>query len=78
MRSKADKSNLIAVRVKPYQKKISFNMAFHVTRIVAGEWMRSILFRDRALVFKQFQNIEQFFYLLGISPEPFIILFILG
>lgn len=78
MGAKTHQVNLVTVRVKPNQKKISFDMAFHVAAIVARQCMRIILIGDWLLVLQKVQYFKQLLYLLGIVTEALVIFFILG
>lgn len=78
MRAKTHEADSVAMRVKPYKKEVSFNVAFHMTCVVTGKWMRTVLFRNRLFLTKQFQNIEEFFELARIVTKSLVILLILG
>lgn len=53
MRTEAYETDNISVRIKPYQQEITFDMTFHVTRIISSQWMRTVLFRDLFFLTKQ-------------------------
>lgn len=60
MGTKPNQIYLIAIRIKPYQEKISFNMAFHVACIISCQRMRPVLFRYRQLFLKKVQYLIEF------------------
>ena len=66
MRTETDKVYLVCVRVKPYQQKVTFNMAFHVSRIVAGKNMRIIFRWDWSFRLEHIKDCHKFFILLGL------------
>ena len=43
MGAETNKIDLVCVGVKPYQKKISFDMTFEMTVIVSGKRVRAVL-----------------------------------
>lgn len=58
MRTQSDKIDLIRIRIKPYQQKITFNVTFHMSGIISGQRMRPIFFGDRQFILQQFKNPE--------------------
>lgn len=50
MRTESNQVNLIRIRIKPYQQEITFDMAFHVSLIIAGKHVWIILLWNRLLV----------------------------
>ena len=67
----------ITVRIKPYQKEITLDMAFHVSYIVAGPRVRTVLFRNRFLLTQQFKNIKQLLQFFRIVAESLVVFLIL-
>ena len=43
MGAETNKIDLVCVGIKPYQKKISFDMTFEMTGIVSGKPVRTVL-----------------------------------
>ena len=62
---------------KPYQQKIAFNMAFHISCIVPGKHVRIIFRWNLSFRLKHIENCHQFFQFIGIVTEPLVILFVL-
>lgn len=54
MGAETNKIDLVCFGVKPYQKKISFDMTFEMTGIVSGKPVRTVLIRNRLFVFQFF------------------------
>lgn len=50
MGAETHKIDLICVRVKPYQKEITFDMALHVAGIIPRQRVRTVFFRYRLLI----------------------------
>lgn len=50
MGAETHKIDLICVRVKPYQKEITFYMALHVAGIIPRQRVRTVFFRYRLLI----------------------------
>lgn len=77
MRPETDKVYLVGVRVKPYQQKVTFNMAFHISGIVSGKHMRIIFRWNLSFRLKHIEDSHKLFQLIGIVTESLVILFVL-
>ena len=78
MRAETDKVYLVGVRVKPYQQKISLDVAFHITCIIPSKHVRIIFRWDFFLRLKHIENGHKLLQLIWIIPESIVILFVLG
>lgn len=78
MRAETDKVYLIGVRVKPYQQKVAFNMAFHISCIVAGKHVWIIFRRNLSFRLKHIEDSHKLSQLIGIITEALVVLFVLG
>lgn len=78
MRTETDKVYLVGVRVKPYQQKIAFNMALHISGIITGKHVRIIFRWNLSFRLEHVEDSYKLFQLIGIVAEAFVILFVLG
>lgn len=78
MRAETDKVYLVGVRVKPYQQKVAFNMAFHISCIVPGKHVWIIFRRNLSFGLKHIEDSHKLSQLIGIVTEALVVLFVLG
>lgn len=46
--------------IPPYQERVSFDMAFHIATVIAGQNMGFVFSRNRQPIYQQFENILKF------------------